>query len=379
MAARRIGAKAALGLGNSGGMTSEIVRGSAQFLLFPLAKATGGSGVTSVEVVAVDLESRDGATGTGFTYCLKGGGAVVLAAARDLLEQTIIGQRADAPPALWRRMVATLNRLGRGAHYLAIAAIDLAAWDLHANQRGVPLGIALGGSAGSFPVYGSGGYTANQAPEDAARQAKTHAEAGFKAVKLRLAGDRGDIARLRAVRDALPASADLMADANEKCDLARAQWLAGVCADVGALWLEEPMPAGNVEAHLALARTSSVPIASGEHWQGTAEAKPFIAGGACAVVQPDLAAIGGITECLRVAQLAEQFGVSVAPHFLPALFVHLAAAAPNVTWLEDFPLLEPLFTTAAVTDRNGRMALPATPGHGLAWADGARQRYAVTS
>ena len=301
----------------------------------------------------------------------------MLAAARDLLDKAILGQSAEAPSALWRRMAATLNRLGRGAHYLAVAAIDLAVWDLHAKQRGLPLGIALGGVPGSFPVYGSGGYTSNQAPEDAARQAKAHAEAGFKAVKLRLAGDRSDIARLAAVRDALPASVDLMADANEKCDLARAQWLAGVCADVGALWLEEPLPAGQVEAHMALARTSPVPIASGEHWQGAVEARPFIAGGACAVVQPDLAAIGGITECLRVAQLAEQFGVGVAPHFLPALFVHLAAAAPNVTWLEDFPLLEPLFTTAAVTDKNGRMALPATPGHGLAWAEGARETYAV--
>lgn len=358
-------------------MASEIVHGSAELLLYPLAKATGGSGVTAVEVVAVDLTARDGATGMGFTYCLRGGGAVVLAAARDLLYQTILGQRADAPPALWRRMAATLNRLGRGAHYLAIAAIDLAVWDLHAKQRALPLGIALGGAPGSFAVYGSGGYTPSQTPEDAARQARAHVEAGFKAVKLRLAGDRSDIARLRAVRDALPASIDLMADANEKCDLARARWLAGICADVGALWLEEPLPAANVEAHLMLARTSPVPIASGEHWQGAAEARPFIAGGACAVVQPDLAAMGGITECLRTAQLAEQFGVSVAPHFLPALFVHLAAAAPNVTWLEDFPLLEPLFESAALLDKAGRMALPATPGHGLAWAAGAHETYAV--
>jgi L-alanine-DL-glutamate epimerase-like enolase superfamily enzyme len=360
-------------------MTSEIVRGSAEFLLFPLARVTGGSGLTAVEVVAVDLEAKDGTTGVGFTYCLRGGGAVVLAAARDLIDKAVIGQSAEAPAALWRRMAATLNRLGRGAHYLAIAAVDLAIWDLHARRRGLPLGIALGGAPGSFPVYGSGGYTPNQSPEDAARQARAHAEAGFKAVKLRLAGDRSDIARLRAVRDALPAGIDLMADANEKCDLARAQWLARVCADAGALWLEEPLPAGQVEAHLALARTSPVPIASGEHWQGTAEARPFIAAGACAVVQPDLAAMGGVTECLRVAQLAEQFGVSVAPHFLPALFVHLAAAAPNVTWLEDFPLLEPLLTSPAAIDKAGRMALPAAPGHGLAWAPGARERYAVKS
>jgi L-alanine-DL-glutamate epimerase-like enolase superfamily enzyme len=358
------------------GKASEIVRGTAQLLRFPLARATGGSGLTAVEVVAVDLEARDGAAGTGFTYCLRGGGGVVLAAARELLDQAVIGQTADAPAALWRRMAAMLNRLGRGAHYLAIAAIDLAVWDLHAKQRALPLGIALGGAPGGFPVYGSGSYTPNQAPEDAARQARLHADAGFKAVKLRLAGNRDDIARMRAVRDALPADVDLMVDANEKCDLARAQWLAGACAEFGVLWLEEPLPAGQVEAHVALARTSPVPIASGEHWQGTGEARPFLVGGACAVFQPDLAAMGGITECLRAAQLAEQFGIAVAPHFLPALFVHLAAAAPNVTWLEDFPLLEPLFTSEARTEA-GRMMLPEAPGHGLAWAEGARDAYAV--
>ena len=210
-----------------------------------------------------------------------------------------------------------------------------------------------------------------------AEVAKRQAAQGFPLVKLRLAGDRGDLARLRAVRDALPAGIDMAADANEKCDLARAQWLARACAGHGLLWLEEPLPALDYAGHETLARTAPLPIATGEHLQGLAECLPLYRAGACAIVQPDFAAMGGITECLRVSQAAEAFGIASAPHFLPALFVHMAAAAPNVTWLEDFPLLEPLFDIGVRIDARQRMAPGDRPGHGLAWKDGARAEFRV--
>ena len=77
-----------------------------------------------------------------------------------------------------------------------------------------------------------------------------------------------------------------------------------------------------------------------------------------------------------MARIAEAFGIEVSPHFLPGLFVHLAAAAPNLTWLEDFPLLEPLFAGWPAME-NGTLAMRDTPGHGLSLAPGARERYAV--
>ena len=95
------------------------------------------------------------------------------------------------------------------------------------------------------------------------------------------------------------------------------------------------------------------------------------------MAQPDLAITGGLTEALRIAALAEQFGVTIAPHFLPALFVHVAAAAPSVRWLEDFPLLEPLFDGLPEIAPDGTMTMPDGPGHGMRWADGARAEYRV--
>lgn len=358
-------------------MQRKIKRAEIDHLLYRLPGAVGGSGVSAVDVYVVELESSDGSSGWGFSYGLRGGAPAVRAAAADLLDRFVLGHAAEAPAATWRQMNAALNRIGRGAYYVAMAAIDVALWDLHAKQRKITLAEALGGRPRAVPVYGSGGYTANQAPEAAAEMAVTQAKAGFPLVKLRLAGDRHDIARIKAVRAALPDGVDIAADANEKCDLARAQWLAKACADHGLLWLEEPLPAQDLAGHAALARTAPVAIAIGEHLQGVGECMPFFEAHACAIVQPDLAAIGGISESLRLCHVAEAFGIGAAPHFLPALFVHVAAAAPNVTWLEDFPLLEPLFDIDVKIDNQRRMAPGERPGHGLKLRDDARKEYRV--
>jgi L-alanine-DL-glutamate epimerase-like enolase superfamily enzyme len=359
-------------------MQRKIKRAEIDHLLYRLPGAVGGSGVSAVDVYVVELECSDGSSGWGFSYGLRGGAPAVRAAAADMLDRFVLGHAADAPAATWRQMNAALNRIGRGAYYVAMAAVDLALWDLHAKQRKITLAEALGGRPRAVPVYGSGGYTATQSPDSAAEMAATQAKAGFPLVKLRLAGDRNDIARIKAVRAALPDGVDIAADANEKCDLARAQWLAKICADHDLLWLEEPLPAQDLAGYAALARNAPVSIALGEHLQGVGECMPFLEAHACAVVQPDLAAIGGISESLRLCHVAEAFGIGAAPHFLPALFVHVAAAAPNVTWLEDFPLLEPLFDISVKIDNQRRMAPGDRPGHGLKLRDDARKEYRVT-
>ena len=349
----------------------------AELWRYPLAGPTGGSGITAVDVIVVSLEDSEGETGTGFSYVLGGGGAVVKAAAGDLLARFVAGEDCAPPETLWRRLAGSLNRVGRGIGYVAIAAIDVAAWDLHACAMGVPLYTALGGAARTVPVYGSGGFRPDQDPESAVAQALAYAGRGCKAVKLRLAGNRADAPRMRAVAAALPGGVDLMVDANERCDLARAIWLANECAAVNALWLEEPLPADALHGYAALAKKTSIAIATGEHLQGAVEVKPYLAADACAVLQPDLAMMGGISECLRAGRIAEYHDVSVSPHFLPALFVHLACALPNIGWLEDFPLLEPLFDSPVAMDENGTMTPGDAPSHGLAWASGARDAWRV--
>jgi L-alanine-DL-glutamate epimerase-like enolase superfamily enzyme len=358
-------------------MHGSVARATAELWRYKLAKAVGGSGVASVDVIVVELTHSDGATGMGFSYVLGSTGEVPLLAARQMLERFVQAKPMRHPEALCRDIQKSLNRTGRGPSFVGLAAIDVAVWDLHAKLLGLPLGLAMGGTARAVPVYGSGIFNTSQSPEQARETAIAYMERGVAAVKPRVGGRTGEELMLKAVAEAIEGKAALMMDANEKCSLAQAKRLLSQAAELGALFVEEPLPALDIEGHKALAAASPVAIATGEHLQGLVEAVPFLAGRLCAVIQPDLAAIGGLTESLRVARVAEALGIAVAPHFLPNLFIHLAAAAPNVTWLEDFPLLEPLFGSPAPFGPDGNLSLPDTPGHGLAWAPDARKQYLV--
>jgi L-alanine-DL-glutamate epimerase-like enolase superfamily enzyme len=168
-----------------------------------------------------------------------------------------------------------------------------------------------------------------------------------------------------AVRKAVPSHVQVMADANEKCDLTQALWLMALARDEGLLFVEEPLPAYALEGYRRLT-ASGAAVATGEHLQIRASFLPFLSERIAAVIQPDLAMVGGLTPVLELSTLADAFDAIVSPHFLPGLFAHVAAAAPAIRWLEEFPLLEPLFEGWPSIARDGTMTASSSPGHGLA-------------
>jgi L-alanine-DL-glutamate epimerase-like enolase superfamily enzyme len=271
-------------------------------------------------------------------------------------------------------MDATLSRAGKGPNNIAMAAIDVACWDAYARERGEVLGIALGGAPREIPVYGSGQYNASLTPAQAVEVTKAHVRAGFKGVKPRVDASRSAAELLRAVRDAAPPMVDLMCDINEKSTASQAHRLMTVARDSGYVFVEEPIPTDDLAGYRSLARAFPRFAAVGEHLQGVKQALPFLAEGICGVIQPDLAMIGGLTPALELSRVANAYGVEVSPHFLAGLFVHLGYACPNMTWLEDFPLLEPLFngwpTVAA-----GKIMAADTSGHGLSLAEAALEHF----
>jgi L-alanine-DL-glutamate epimerase-like enolase superfamily enzyme len=271
----------------------------------------------------------------------------------------------------------SLNRTGKGLSYIGLAALDVALWDLYAKSLDLPLGVAMGGTGRAVKVYGSGGFRVGQDPDEAAETAKLYLDSGITLLKPRVAGGPSDLPLLNRVRDVLGNTGFMAVDTNEKTTATSARWLARIAQDYRLLFVEEPLSAHDLGGYRSLALTGGITIATGEHLQGLDEAYPFLVGQLCQIIQPDLAMMGGLTECLRVARMAEAMGIEVSPHFLPNLFVHLAAAAPNVTWLEDFPLLEPLFGSPRTFDDTGQLSMPGTPGHGLSWASGARESFRV--
>ena len=342
------------------------VRARASLLTYKLPQAVGGSGVAAVDVIIVDLIDKDGVRGLGFSYVLGGNGGVAFKAAQEQVARFVDGQMLPPPAALWRRIAASFNRTGAGPNLIALAAIDVATWDLHARRLQVPMGVAMGGELRALPVYGSGGFNTAQSPEKAANVAAEQTARGLTAVKPRVKGARSDADVIAAVRAAIPASVQIMIDANEKCDLPSALWLIAMARDHGVLFVEEPLPANSIEGYRMLAASADAAIATGEHLQTRASFLPFISERIAAVIQPDLAMIGGLTPVLELAALADSFDTIVSPHFLPGLFAHVAAAASAMRWLEEFPLLEPLFDGWPRIDAKGLMAATQSSGHGLA-------------
>lgn len=351
-----------------------IEKMTVSLLPYPLASARGGSGVSLVDVIVCEIMSGDGLAGFGFSYAIGGRGAAAVTAVKALGAEVVLGKAREHPEMAWRRLKAACNRTGWGPNFVGLAALDVALWDIHAKSLNLPLGLAMGGAARAVPVYGSGGYHPGQTDADIIEQVERHKAQGFKAVKLRLSGTPQDVRAIKAARSAMSQEQHLMIDMNEKGSLTSARFLIEAALDQGSLFVEEPLPANNIDGYRALARAFPGMVATGEHLQGSEAAFPFLREGLCGAIQPDLAMMGGLTETLRLARAAEFFGIEVMPHFLPSLFVHLANAMPGVTWLEDFPLLEPLLEGVQIPAKDGTLTASADPGHGLRLRQDVRAR-----
>lgn len=345
-------------------MTGTITHARAGLLTYKLDQPMGGSGVSEVDVIVAEVSDNEGTTGFGFSYVIAGGGAFAAERASDLAARLLRGQPLKPPQVHWRAIYKTFNRTALGVNLIALAALDVALWDLVSKRQGVPLGVALGGEPRPVPVYASGGFAPGMAPDAAAEIASRQISEGMAGVKPRIGGRPDDAQLLSAVSDVVSGRGWLMADMNEKGDLTRARWTLDMAREHGVFFIEEPLPAGDREGLRVLAAHASTTIATGEHLQAVTAFAELAKDGLASVLQPDLAMVGGITPSLHIAQMAEPLGAQVMPHFLPGLYCQLAAASPAVTMLEDFPLLEPLFETMPPI-KDGHVTPSGQAGHGL--------------
>jgi L-alanine-DL-glutamate epimerase-like enolase superfamily enzyme len=193
-------------------------------------------------------------------------------------------------------------------------------------------------------------------------------KAGWPGVKLKVGKPRvhEDVERLRAVRDAVGPSMDIMVDANQSMTYAEAKRRAAAFEAVDLSWFEEPLPADDVTGHVRLAESTSIPIAVGESLYSVSQFREYVAAGGAGIVQVDVARIGGITPWLKVAHLAESFNLEVCPHFLMELHVSLTAAVPNGRYVEHIPQLR-VITRSEMAVFDGHAVAPDVPGLGIDW------------
>jgi L-alanine-DL-glutamate epimerase-like enolase superfamily enzyme len=319
----------------------------------------------SVEIVLARVGTDAGLEGHGHAFAFGRDDAATLAGLTAALGARLEGRDARGVEANWRAMWDALVFLGQsGAGLAAMAAIDLALWDILGKASGQPLHRLLGGARTAIPVYGSGGSLALSTAELAAEVAG-HAEAGHRAVKIKLGhGREGDRARLAAVRDAVGPHVRIIADANQQWTPKQAVASAAALADFDLWWLEEPVPAARIEDCAVVRAAVPMAIATGETNFGAAEFERMLALGAADILMPNLQRLGGITPWRKVAAAAELRGIPVASHVFPGINAHLMCAVPNGLTLEIVPWWpHPFEEPLRIED--GHAAPPEGPGLGL--------------
>lgn len=264
--------------------------------------------------VLVRVTTADGAVGWGETYgiCAPRATCEII---NDLLAPELLGREPEDVEAIWDDLYGLMRvrGCGSGFHTDAIAALDIALWDLRARAAGQPLWSLLGERRhDSIAGYVSGLPAATLAEKVA--MARTFQRQGHTAFKVHAVVSHEGIAEeMAALRQALGAEAQLMVDLHWKFDLEGALRLARQLQSVGLAFIEAPLKPEDVPGLIALGQQSPIPVAAGEEWPTDYVARPRLQGGSLAYVQPEMGHTG-ITQFLRIARLAAAHGVQVAPH-----------------------------------------------------------------
>ncbi|WP_017975463.1 L-talarate/galactarate dehydratase [Actinopolyspora halophila] len=329
--------------------------------------------LTEVAFLFVEISTEGGREGLGFAYSKRAGGDGLYAHAREIAPE-LLGEDPNDIDRLWRKLVWAGASVGRsGLATQAVAAFDIALWDLKARRAELPLAKLLGAHRDSVACYNtSGGFLS--APVEQILDNSTEAlNRGIGGIKIKVGHPETatDIRRVETVREHLGDAVPLMVDANQQWDRATARRIGRTLERFDLTWIEEPVDAYDTAGHAALAGKLDTPVATGEMLTSVGEHRELLRNGACDFIQPDAPRVGGITPFSRIAALADEYHSAMAPHFAMEIHLHLAAAYPNTTWVEHFDWLEPLFVER-LECREGRMLVPDRPGLGLSLSEQCR-------
>jgi L-alanine-DL-glutamate epimerase-like enolase superfamily enzyme len=294
------------------------------------------------------------------------------------LKKVVIGMDplfiAKVREACWER-VEYIGQQGVAAW--GMAAIDIALWDILGKHLGCPVYKLLGAYRDTVPIYGSGGWL-SYSTDQLLEEMQSYVRRGFKGVKMKVGSPypRRDIERVKAARQAFGDDILLMIDANQAWRVHEALEFSRKIRDYNIYWLEEPLSKDDFEGYARLGTSIEIPIATGEREYSLGAFRELLKCSAISVVQPDVLRIGGITQFLKLAHVAESFNARVASHFYKEIDVHLLASIPNGLFLEYFPWLDELLVKPLQIE-NGMAKVPNEPGLSTEFRPEAIREYKV--
>lgn len=340
-------------------------------------------------LIVVEVRTDEGLVGIGE---ITSGPQKIVGEMLEKIVPAIIGMNPLGHREIWQRMLSiTCPRPGgiggwdglpeplprhlRPQFMAAMAGIDIALWDLKGKAAGLPVFRLLGGTRTDVFTYAVGGFYEEGRPALACvEELAQYVANGFAAVKLKTGAlsIEDEVARVRAVRDAIGPDVLLMLDMNAPYDVTGCIDYAHAVEPFDIFWLEEPLHWYLQPSDFAtLAKATPIPLAHGEREWHHYTVRDFIQSGAIRYAQFDCTRYGGFTEALRIAAYAEQRGVMIAPHTAAHIHAHLVSAygdaafgAESVGDPNMHPIHHRIFKGGAAY-RDGRVYLTEEPGFGL--------------
>ena len=323
---------------------------------------------THVTLELVKIATDEGTTGIGL-----GAAGTIGQATAARLKPLLIGADPLNVERLWHKMWVPKVIGRRGMTTRAISAIDIGLWDIRAKVASMPLYKLLGGYRDRVPTYIAGGYyEEGKGLQELAQEMIDNVEMGAKAIKMKVGAlpIREDVERVRVVREAIGPDVKLMVDANCAYRYYEAIQLAKRIEEYDPFWFEEPVAADDYAGHRKLAAATSIPIASGENEYTRYGFRDLIAQEAVAILNADAKILGGVSEFMKVAALAQAHDLDIAPHGSQDIHVHLVAAIANGLILEFYrdtvdPMWGKTYHHTLTLNDDGTVSPPDVPGIGV--------------
>ena len=327
---------------------------------------TGFLTLEKIDLLIVQVETKDGVIGTGHLHPLAGGLKTLEMCVNEMLKPLLIGETIKDIEVLWTKMWNATFIQGRmGITVMAMSALDIALWDCYGRTKNMPLWKVWGGKSQALPVYGSGCYR-GLGHDGMIEKAEKYVKLGFKSIKMQVAHcftNDEDIANVRDMRKALGDNIGIMIDVNQGWGVEETIKVSKEIEKYNPEWLEEPVMADDFEGYKEICKSISIPVVTGENNFTHNDLLPFMKNKKISILQPDIMR-GGYTNLIFTSNLAKEYGIKIAPHMFPELSIHIVASIKNPSWLEymgwyDHLWQEPLLPV------NGTLKPSDRPGHGM--------------
>ncbi|WP_136682390.1 L-talarate/galactarate dehydratase [Falsirhodobacter xinxiangensis] len=322
--------------------------------------------MTEVTFLFAEIKTEQGFEGIGYSYSKRAGGRAQYRHACDIAD-ALLGEDPSDISRIWEKLVWAGASVGRsGLSTQAIAAFDVALWDLKARRANLPLAKLLGAHRDSVRCYNTSSGFLSSSIEEVREKITASLEFGIGAIKLKVGQPDPmiDLQRIEQVREHIGGNVPLAIDANQQWDRTTALRFGRIVEQFNLTWIEEPLDAYDFEGHAMLAAELATPIATGEMLTSVDEHLGLIAANSVDFIQPDAPRVGGITPFLRICALADQKKLQLAPHYCMEIHLHLTAAYSREPWVEHFDWSDTMFEHRLEV-KDGRMIVPNRPGLGL--------------